>query len=99
MEHPKEGMHYEDVRRRLRKYESIKKKDNTNIRDSLLRQAMIHEGEDAGKELMKEHFSGNGRSRYNCSGHKQCGIGESKSGAGDPEFECVGAGKYRKVYR
>ena len=56
-DHPKIGMHYEDVRKRLKKYESIKKYNNTNLRDSLVRQAMLHEGGDAGTELLKEHFS------------------------------------------
>ena len=56
-EFPKIGMHYEDVRRRLKKYESIKKLGNTNIRDSLIRQAINHEGTKAGVELVKEHMS------------------------------------------
>jgi hypothetical protein len=86
---PKLGMTYEQVRTRLRKYESIKKKDNSTLRDSLIRQAMLHEGEGAGTELLKEHTSEPARNRYSGAGNRSHGYGSGKR-----EKE---AGKYRYV--
>ena len=56
-EFPRLGMTFEQVRGKLKKYESIKKKGNNNLYTSLLRQAGLHEGHGAVKELHAEHES------------------------------------------
>ena len=52
MGHPKVGMHYEDVRKKLKTLGG-----NPNIKKSLLNQAKLHEGEGAVKELIKEDLA------------------------------------------
>ena len=76
---PKLGMTYEQVRTRLKKYDSIKKHGNKNLRDSLLRQAMLCDGEGAAKELLKEHKSENtARSGFSGRYLRSHGIGRCK---------------------
>ena len=52
MKLPKLGMHYSDVHDKLKRYESTK--TNINMKNSLINQARLHEGEGAAKELVKE---------------------------------------------
>lgn len=50
-------MHFEQVRSRLKRYDSINKFNNTTLRNSLINQARLHEGEGAVRELNKEFSS------------------------------------------
>lgn len=54
---PKIGMHFEDVRKRLKTSKSIKV--YPELKGSLLNQARLHEGEGAVKELNQEIDSNN----------------------------------------
>jgi len=49
---PKKGLYFEDARQRLLRYKSAV--DNPNMRDALIDDACIHEGEAARKELTEE---------------------------------------------
>ena len=51
---PKIGMKFEQVRSRLKKYDTINKHGNVGIANSLLKQAKLHEGGGAVQELCKE---------------------------------------------
>jgi hypothetical protein len=77
-EFPKKGMYYEDVRARLRKYESIKKLGNKNMYTSLLRQAAECEGQKAAFELDKEFNSPKRKSNFSGNYNRSCGIGTGK---------------------
>ena len=57
MSNPKIGMHYEDVRKRLKTNKSIA--HNPNIKKSMINQARLHEGEGAARELKKEFSNPN----------------------------------------
>lgn len=52
MKLPKLGMQYADVHDKLKRYESTK--TNINMKNSLINQARLHEGDGAAKELLKE---------------------------------------------
>ena len=52
MAHPKFGMHYEDVRHKLRTYKTAQQ--NPNMRQSLYEQVRASNGDEAVKELMNE---------------------------------------------
>ena len=52
MKLPKLGMHYADVHDKLKRYESTK--TNINMKNSLINQTRLHEGDGAAKELVKE---------------------------------------------
>jgi len=52
MSNPKIGMHYETVRKKLKTNKCIA--HNPNIKESMINQARLHEGEGAAKELKKE---------------------------------------------
>ena len=56
MDYPTKGMHYEDVRRRVKRINNKAKSDPraNNLKQSLIRQAALHEGKGAAKELRKE---------------------------------------------
>jgi len=55
---PKKGMYFEQVRSRIKKYDSIKQ-GNTNLKESLINQARLHDGEGAASELNKEFDTNN----------------------------------------
>jgi hypothetical protein len=76
---PKIGLKYEYVRDRLKKYDSINRFGNMRMKNSLIRQAKLCEGEGAANELEKE-FSGSTVWGYSLSGsgNKQVGWGEGK---------------------
>src|SRR4030043_2415183 len=81
MGNPKLGMYYSDVKKRLKritKYERNGECKDTrlasNLKESLLNQAKLHEGEKAVKELTKEVSP-----YYTGSGNKSCGFGEGSS--------------------
>ena len=58
---PKKGMYFEQIRSRLKKYDSIKQ-GNTQLAHSLVNQARLHEGEGAATELYKEFSDSNNHS-------------------------------------
>ena len=60
MGHPDVGMHYKDVKEKLTKFESVK--TNPNLKDSLLNQVRLHDGEKAVTEMIKETESPTGQS-------------------------------------
>jgi len=51
---PKVGMKFEQVRSRIKRYDTINKFGNFKIRESLINQARLHEGAMAADELRKE---------------------------------------------
>jgi hypothetical protein len=75
MSDPKLGMHYEDVRKKLKGPLGRDKQ----IRESMLNQTRLHEGEKAKNEIERElslieHRS----SAFSGAGHVQSGIGDGK---------------------
>ncbi len=94
MSHPKIGMHYEDVRKRLKGHFG---KDPV-IKASMLNQVQLHEGEKAKIEIKRELSLLEKKSPFfSGAGSKQIGFGEGKR-LGDGLWSYVG-GKWIKVLR
>jgi len=76
MSYPKLGMHFEDVRTRVRRISKseINPKNKERLVNSLLNQSELCDGSGAKKELVKELTSDT--SFYSCAGNKTCGFGE-----------------------
>ena len=84
-EFPKVGMRHEQVRDRMRKYPKDKIR-NTNLLNSMIRQAGMHEGIGSTKELAEEFVSmQEGRSdegvHLSGAGNKQTGMGNGVKGS------------------
>ena len=94
MAFPDKGLYYEDGRRRLKTYVSAK--TNPNMREALLDDVAIAEGNGARKELESE-LSFSGRA-FSGAGTKQIGWGEPRSCKRDKSFQNLGKGHFRKVY-
>ena len=74
MGYPKVGMTYEQCKEKLRRLS----KDQA-LRNSILRQCQLAEGEKAQKELEKEFSYKSNRSHsFSGAGNKQVGIGDGK---------------------
>lgn len=75
---PDLGLHYEDVRDKLKKYESVK--TNPWLKNSLKNQARLAEGEGVLRELDDEFDGDSSRVGISFSGvgDKQVGIGNGK---------------------
>ena len=92
MSMPKIGMHYNDVRKKLK---GPLGKD-PSIASSLLNQCRLAEGDRAVNELIKEVSSGSTSSTtFRCSGNKQTGIGPGKK-FGDGKWRYDGK-KWKRV--
>lgn len=64
---PKTGMKFEQARGRIKRYDSIKH-GNITVRDSLINQVRLHEGEKASEELNKEFADVNNHSQPRVGG-------------------------------
>ena len=71
MSEPRIGMHFEDVRQRVKRISKVQSPQALNLMNSLRNQARLAEGEGAVQEIDKEiMFSGNS--------NRQSGFGEGK---------------------
>ena len=87
MTFPKRGLKFEYVRSRLKRYDSINKFGDTKIKDSMINQVRIHEGDSAASELEKEF-----NSNPTCWGHSMPGYGNKQIGWG--KGKKLGDGKW-----
>lgn len=85
MSHPKLGMFYEDVRKRVKG--SLGR--DGHMRESLLNQARLHEGEKAKAEIERE------LSMINKSSQSFSGAGSSQVGIGNGNKQGDGRYKYK----
>jgi len=98
---PKRGLKFEYVRDRIKKYDSINRFGDTKIKDSMINQVRICEGEKAADELNKEFPNGTmwghpiGKS-LSGNGHKQIGWGKGKK-LGDGKWVRNDKGKWKQV--
>jgi hypothetical protein len=76
MSFPKKGLNHSYVRERLKKYDSVNRFGNKRIKDSMINQVRIAEGEGAARDLEVE-FSKPPKivkDVFSCAGNKQLGL-------------------------
>jgi plasmid maintenance system killer protein len=76
MSFPKVGLRHKYVRDRLKKYDSVNRFGNTQIKQSMINQVRLAEGEGAAKDLETEfsHKHKKVKEVFSCAGNKQVGI-------------------------
>jgi hypothetical protein len=84
MGNPKQGMYYDDVKKRVKRITKTAPSSESKDRlvNSLLNQTKIHDGEGAVAELKREMIDTNYGSGYSGKYLRSHGIGEFKKGSG-----------------
>ena len=101
MSNPKLGMHYEDVKKRLKRIKNVDGKHvknhqlQQNLINSLTNQVRLHEGEGAVKELNKE-LSSNTSSKFSGKYNRSCGFGDGNKDYTGWKYV---NGKWKKEYK